>query len=392
MDTHAQHHGLSCPNQPLKEQRKYMDLRSCYRRRQDNPDAHADKLGARAWLAERAHYSTRTAAERIGTEWKGKDMGTNRCPKSLHGQAEALLGGIRAIGRKKDSVDRRFIRGIGTWTVYRKDIHRFIEFLQRAGLRDLRQAQRVSGFVRTYIAGRGQALRKSDGSFQTLEREISALTKLSHALDVYSERHGGESAADIRTVLSEEKAQWRTELAARSGGYTTRAYPDPEGLYAAIPDQGPRLQAKLMGETGCRAEGVGAPARGSNPLTVANLLGFGTDPVSGDAAGRIVVTEKGCKRTEHFVDPSTYRELEEHIQAHGQLASPYRTFLRAVEAAARATGQYAPGRGTHGLKHSFAQARMHEAVDAGLSHEEAKQAVANEIAHNRLDSVDVYLR
>jgi hypothetical protein len=35
---------------------------------------------------------------------------------------------------------------------------------------------------------------------------------------------------------------------------------------------------------------------------------------------------------------------------------------------------------------------MREAVEAGLSHEEAKQAVANEIAHNRIDSVDVYLR
>jgi len=92
------------------------------------------------------------------------------------------------------------------------------------------------------------------------------------------------------------------------------------------------------------------------------------------------------------VDPSTYRELEEHLAEHGQLASPYRTFLRAVEAAARETGQYAPGRGTHGLKHSFAQARMHEAVEVGLSQEEAKQAVANEIAHNRMDSVDVYLR
>jgi len=319
-------------------------------------------------------------------------MGTNRWPKNLHGQAEALLGGIRAIGRKKGTVDRRFIRGIGTWGVYRSDIHRFVEFLQRAGLRDLRQARRVSGFVRTYIVGRGQALREAGGSFQTIEREISALTKLSHALDVYAERHGGESAADFRVILAEEKAQWRTELAARSGCYTTRAYPDPPGLYAAIPDAGLRLQAKLMGETGCRTEGVGAPARGSNPLTATNLLGLGTDPVSGAAARRIVVTEKGGKRTEHFLTPETYRELEEHIAEHGQLASPYRTFLRAVEAAARATGQYAPGRGTHGLKHSFAQSRMHEAIEVGLSHEEAKQAVANEIAHNRMDSVDVYLR
>lgn len=319
-------------------------------------------------------------------------MGTNRWPKSLHSQAEALLGGIRAIGRKKGSVDRRCIRGIGTWDVYRRDIHRFVEFLQRAGVRDLPQARSVSGFARAYTSSRGQALRGAGGSVQTIEREISALTKLSHALDVYAERHGGESAADIRTVLAEEKAHWRTELSARSGGYTSRAYSDPEGLYAAIRDAGLRLQAKLMGEAGCRAEGVGAPSRGSNPFTATNLLGMGTDPVSGDAAGRIVVTEKGGKHTEHFLKPETYHELEAHIAEHGQLASTYRTFLRAVEAAARATGQYAPGRGTHGLKHSFAQERMHEAVEAGLSHEEAKQAVANEIAHNRMDSVDVYLR
>ena len=167
---------------------------------------------------------------------------------------------------------------------------------------------------------------------------------------------------------------------------------DPAGLYAAIPDAGLRLQAKLMGETGCRAEGVGAPARGSNPLTASNLLGLGTDPVSGNTAGRIVVTEKGGKQTEHFLTPETYRELEAQIAEHGQLLSPYRTFLRAVEASARATGQYAPGRGTHGLKHSFAHTRMHEAIGEGLSHEEAKQAVANEIAHNRMDSVDTYLR
>ncbi|MDZ4064025.1 MAG: hypothetical protein U1E22_05085, partial [Coriobacteriia bacterium] len=190
-------------------------------------------------------------------------MGTQRWPKSLHSQAEALMGGIRAIGRKKGAVDRRFIRGIGTWTVYRKDIHRFAEFLQRAGLRDLRDVRRVSGLARVYIASRGQALRGAGGSFQTLEREISALTKFSHAVDVYAERHGGESAADIRMVLAEEKASWREELAPRSGGYTSRAYPDPDGLYAAISDPALRLQARLMGETGCRTEGVGAPARGS---------------------------------------------------------------------------------------------------------------------------------
>lgn len=134
------------------------------------------------------------------------------------------------------------------------------------------------------------ARREAGGPFQAIGREIPALTRFPHALDVYAERHGGESAADIRTVLAEEEAHWRAELSARSGGYTTRAYPDPEGRYAALAVAGLRLQARLLGETGCRAEGVGAPARGSSPPTAANLLGMGTEPISGDAAGRITAS------------------------------------------------------------------------------------------------------
>lgn len=151
---------------------------------------------------------------------------------------------------------------------------------------------------------------------------------------MYAERHGGESAADIRTVMFEEKAHWRTELAARSSDYMTRAYPDPADLNAAISDPALRLQVRLIGKIGYRAEGGGAPARGNNPLTAASLLGMGTDPVSGNATGLITVTEKGGKQPEHFLEPETYRELDEHIQSHGQLASPFRTFLRAIEAAA----------------------------------------------------------
>lgn len=97
-------------------------------------------------------------------------------------------------------MDRRFIRGLGTWEVYRRDIHRFVEFLQRAGLRDLRQARSVFDLARAYISSRGQALRGDGGSFQTIEREISALTKLSHSLDVHAERHGGDVVARLSST------------------------------------------------------------------------------------------------------------------------------------------------------------------------------------------------
>ena len=60
--------------------------------------------------------------------------------------------------------------------------------------------------------------------------------------------------------------------------------------------------------------------------------------------------------------------------------------------AAKVSGQYAPGRGTHGLKNSFAQHRYMECVQHDFSHERALQQVALELAHNRADVTLIYTK
>ena len=66
--------------------------------------------------------------------------------------------------------------------------------------------------------------------------------------------------------------------------------------------------------------------------------------------------------------------------------------MEAINRAARETGQYAPGRGSHGLKHNFAQERYLECISHGLTHEQALQQTSLETSHFRLRETLTYTR
>jgi hypothetical protein len=102
--------------------------------------------------------------------------------------------------------------------------------------------------------------------------------------------------------------------------------------------------------------------------------------------------EKGGKETEHFVSVETYRRLEEHIRIHGKLESDYFEYVAAINQAAHETGQYASGRGSHGLKHNFAGERYYECVAHGLIHEQALQQTSLETSHFRMSETLTYTR
>jgi len=176
--------------------------------------------------------------------------------------------------------------------------------------------------------------------------------------------------------------------------FDNRAYPDPVRLIEKIHDGTYQLQASLQYEGGLRAEGVGAPSnrRVKNPLTAKGLRGMGTDPVTGGAVGIVASKEKGGKETEHNVSVETYRRLEAYIRLHGKLESDYSGYTEAINLAARETGQYASGRGSHGLKHNFAQERYLECIHHGLTHEQALQQTSLETSHFRLRETLTYTR
>ena len=67
-------------------------------------------------------------------------------------------------------------------------------------------------------------------------------------------------------------------------------------------------------------------------------------------------------------------------------------YAEAINEAAKKTGQYEPGRGTHALKHNFAQERYSECINNGYSHEQAMQQTSLETSHFRYYETYAYTR
>jgi len=316
----------------------------------------------------------------------------HRWPKSLHSQVEAVFHSIRSF-REAKSGNALGLRSFGSWKVYKYEVHRFVEFMLIRGLLTLLDTLSVKMFMADYLEERLAHYVERKRSRQTMETILSALGKFEYALNHYIEVHSVDVPhLDTEKLRLDYYARNRKLLRKSSRLFSNRAYPDPVRLIGEIQDGTFQLQASLQYEGGLRAEGVGAPCnrRTKNPLTAECLRGIGVDPVTGKPVGIVASVEKGGKETEHFVSVETYRRLEEYIRMHGSLESDYVAYVEAINRAARETGQYATGRGSHGLKHNFAQERYLECIDHGMTHEQALQQTSLETSHFRLRETLAY--
>ncbi len=75
----------------------------------------------------------------------------------------------------------------------------------------------------------------------------------------------------------------------------------------------------------------------------------------------------------------------------GKLETDYAKYVEAINRSALLTNQYFR-RGSHGLKHNFAQERYQQCVARGMSHERALQNTSLELAHFRLQKLFVHER
>ena len=318
----------------------------------------------------------------------------HRWPKSVHSQIEAVFHSIRSI-RKSKADSTSGVRSFGVWTVYRIESHKFADDMIRNGVLSILDAETVSAQMQAYLQRKLDYYISNRRSRQTMETVLSALGKLAYAINNYIKWRKLEvNLLDVEAIRMSFYAKSKQLLAKSSRGFNNRAFPDPLRLIAKLPTQTFQLQACLQYEGGMRTEGVGAPSNKKlkNPLTAAGLRGVGTDPVTGSEVGVVASIEKGGKETEHFVSISTYQRLEKYLHKHGKLESSYSEYLAAINAAARATGQYATGRGSHGLKHCFVQERYRECVAHGLTHEQALQQSSLEASHFRMSETLTYTR
>jgi len=310
----------------------------------------------------------------------------------LHSQAEAVFQGIRNF-RQTKAQSLLGLRSCGSWKIYRYEAHRFVRYMQEKGRVNLLDTAGVTEDMAAYLAEKlaHYVLRKR--SRQTMETLLAAMGKLQYSINHYIEKHGlAVAVLETENLRKEFYARSKVCLHKSSKVFGNRAYPDPVRLIENIADQTFQLQASLQYEGGLRAEGAGAPSnrRLQNPLVKKGLHGIGRDPATGNQAGVVAVKEKGGKETEHYISLETYNRLERYIQDHGRLESDYAAYVAAINQAAKKTGQYAPGRGSHGLKHNFAQERYLECIGHGMSHEQALQQTSLETAHFRMRETLTY--
>lgn len=318
----------------------------------------------------------------------------HRWPRSLHSQVDAIFHSIRSF--KEAKTDNAYgLRSFGAWKTYKYEAHRFAEFMIATGITTLLDTQSVRNAMEDYLQERLFYYVGRRRSRQTMGTLLAAMGKFEHALNHYT----GEHISEVARLETEELrlkycAQSRRQLQKSSRGFSNRAYPDPLRLIAAISDGIYQLQAALQYEGGLRAEGVGAPAnrRLKNPLKLEGLHGIGADSVTGNQVGIVSSKEKGGKITEHYISTQTYQRLLGHIMNHGSLESDYNSYVEAINQAAQKTGQYARGRGSHGLKHNFAQERYLECIAHGMTHEQALQQTSLETSHFRLKETLTYTR
>lgn len=277
-------------------------------------------------------------------------------------------------------------------------------FCKENGIKDLEKV--TSEDIQRYLQVRLRHHMRKENALTTFRAELSALGKLEQGLNRYSELHrSGLNKYDWAQQRKEISLQAGKVLSRTTSTYWDRAFENPQAVVDAISDPVHRLQAQIQLEAGCRSEGVGAPSKGvkgrnSNPITMANWcergggkpLGLVRDPILGQKVATFWTKEKGGKVAFHFCSPQTRDVILKHIEKHGKLESNYKEYLRSVNESAKAVGQFHQGRGTHALRHSFAQGRCDQAVRRGYSDEQAKYAVSQEMNHNRADITETYLR
>lgn len=322
-----------------------------------------------------------------------KHQKKHRWPKSVRCQVEAILQSCRAFGVNKQLGDG-LIRSAGTWAVYRRELHRFAGFYTYSGGTDLLEVTELRTSVDLYLADYLKDAQSRGLSRQTFKTTLAALGRFAGAHRDYVYHHLlAVDDLDLSVLLDQYRIEARLKLAATSQQYERRGYDDPLALISAIEDPQIQLMALLQYEGGMRAEGVGAPSgKLNNPLTIESLKGYDADPITNDTVGIVESREKGGKRTEHYVSPASYERLTSFLQQNERFEVGYSAYLKAISNAARLTNQFKPGRGTHGLKHNFAEERYHEAVQSGMSHEQALQQVSLETSHYRLRETMTYTR
>jgi len=230
----------------------------------------------------------------------------------------------------------------------------------------------------------------------TIQHDAAALEKLESAMNKLAQREGRDTYHDWSKTLQDARDRAIKEL---DKDRFDRSYRDPKTLIESIQRDDHRLVAKIQLEGGARVHEA-------SKIQAHQLAGIQTTR-QGQQVGVYCTHGKNGKIRAITMSPATYRELEAHLAAKGQLAVDYDRYRDGLKAAAQASGQYqlieVKGRtsgqpkpvqdwgGTHGLRYNYAQESYRQHIEAGMAEKEALARVSYEMGHNRADITRLYL-
>jgi len=292
--------------------------------------------------------------------------------RSTKAQAEHAVSRKIALGLERHSHqgDGR-IHSVGTARGYQQALKGFAEYLQAQRLGDLGTATVAEG--QQYLADRAEMVAQ-----KTLDLDRQAI-----------QMHLG---IQLKVVMSEKE----TVLSTRS--YT----PAQVERIASAQTERNSLATHIAYTAGLRAHEL-LTIRPASERSASSHRQWSTERFAGRSGERYTVEGKGGLVREVLLPKTLSDRLEarhlpepRQVTDRGVLYSQSydigggKTWSQSFSAAS--TRELGYSTGAHGLRHSFAQERMHELQCSGMRYDEARSTVAQEVGHFDKKTTEAYLR
>lgn len=311
------------------------------------------------------------------------------------------FGVSRHVQKLEHGGQSPYIHSIGSFDRVAHRLWPLALWLEAKGILDIELLDEV--LVSEYLPMRLEHHIEKGHARKTFQCELSALGNLERGLTLFSALHRVPAVIYDFSKPRKQYGKSTKILPTASNPYASRAIPNPYAAIEVMDYWHYRIMAKLQVECGCRAIGVGAPARmmpGVNAVTMDNFLFDGqtepqvvVDPITLQKGFYMWTKEKGGKVAVKFCPLELAQELFAYIRQYTDgLKGYYMDYLASLNKALIKTGQAAKGRGTHSLRFCFAQRRYLECIKSGMGDEEAKQWVSAEMSHKRAKITEAYLK
>jgi hypothetical protein len=218
-------------------------------------------------------------------------------------------------------------------------------------------------------------------SKQYLEKISSALGKLEIALTKFSHTISKKEKSydfSIRESLIDQLR--KTTLV--YDGYHNRAYEDPLAIISLMQKEEHQLAARIQLCSGTRFEGIGL-------IHPKQCIGETVDQVTQQKVFAVETKEKGGKIGAIHLGGALYNELMLHLMLYPKFKVHYQSYINDIRQACQQL--YIPSEGSHGFRWCYAQNRIRESQQHGMTYEQALLQVSHEMKHNRISISEHYL-